>query len=108
MLGVKVSIDDFGTGFSSLSYLRTLPVDILKIDRSFLLHAHESLEDEQFLAAIVAMSLSLGFEVVAEGVECIEQDLLLKKLNCNEAQGFFYDHPMTANELMQKFITTQV
>jgi len=107
-LGVRISIDDFGTGFSSLSYLRTLPVDILKIDRSFLVHAHESLEDEQFLAAIVAMSLSLGFEVVVEGVECTEQDLLLKKLNCHEAQGFFYDYPMTANELMQKFRTTQI
>jgi EAL domain-containing protein (putative c-di-GMP-specific phosphodiesterase class I) len=107
-IGVKISIDDFGTGYSSLSYLRTLPIDILKIDRSFLLHVHESKEDEQIFAAIIAMSLSLGLEVVTEGVECAEQEQILKKHNCQEAQGYYFAHPMPADELLQRFMTTQV
>ena len=107
-IGVKISIDDFGTGFSSLSYLRHLPIDILKIDRSFLLHVHESEEDERIFAAIIAMSLSLGLEVVTEGVECVEQEQILKKHNCREAQGFYFARPMPADELIQLFRTTKV
>jgi len=107
-IGVKISIDDFGTGYSSLSYLRTLPIDILKIDRSFLLHVHESQEDEQILAAIIAMSLSLGLEVVTEGVECAEQEQILKKHNCQEAQGYYFARPMPADELLRRFMAAQI
>jgi len=107
-IGVKISIDDFGTGYSSLSYLRTLPISILKIDRSFLLHVPESEEDGQILAAIIAMSLSLGLEVVSEGVECVEQVQILKNHNCQEAQGYYFARPMPADELLQRFRTTQV
>jgi diguanylate cyclase (GGDEF)-like protein len=107
-IGVKISVDDFGTGYSSLSYLRNLPIDILKIDRSFLLHVHESVEDEHIIAAIIAMSLSLGLEVVTEGVECVEQAQILKKHNCQEAQGYFFAHPMPAEELFHCFMTTQI
>jgi diguanylate cyclase (GGDEF)-like protein len=107
-IGVKISIDDFGTGYSSLSYLRTLPIDILKIDRSFLLNVHESEEDGQILAAIIAMSLSLGLDVVAEGVECAEQVQILKNHHCQEAQGYFYARPKPADELFHCFKRTQM
>lgn len=107
-IGVKISIDDFGTGYSSLSYLRTLPVDILKVDRSFVINVHESKEDEQILAAIIAMSLSLGLEVVTEGVECLEQEQILKKHNCQEAQGYYFAHPMPADKLLQHFMDNQI
>lgn len=106
-IGIKISIDDFGTGYSSLSYLRTLPVDILKIDRSFLNLAHVSGEDELILAAIISMSQSLGLEVVTEGVEYIEQAQILKKYKCEEAQGYYFAHPTPANELLQRFISSQ-
>ncbi len=106
--GVKISIDDFGTGYSSLSYLRTLPIDILKIDRSFMINAHESEEDRRIIAAICAMALSLGLEVVTEGVENVKQEQILKDHYCNEAQGYYYDRPMPADELSQRFLTSQV
>lgn len=107
-IGVNISIDDFGTGYSSLSYLRTLPVDILKIDRSFLQQAHVSEEDELILAAIITMSQRLGLQVVTEGVECIEQAQILKKHNCEEAQGYFFARPMPANELLGCFISSRM
>ncbi len=106
--GVKISIDDFGTGYSSLSYLHILPVDILKIDRSFLWQVHESKEDEQIFAAIIAISLSLGLEVVTEGVENIEHEQILKKYSCHEAQGFYYARPLPAVELLQRYLVTNV
>lgn len=105
--GIKICIDDFGTGYSSLSYLRTLPVDTLKIDRSFLMHAHESAEDQQILAAIIAMGRSLGLEVVTEGVELAEQEQILKKHNCQEAQGYYYARPMPADKLVTCFDASQ-
>lgn len=98
-MGVNISIDDFGTGYSSLSHLRTLPVNILKIDRSFLLNAHELKEDAQILAAIIAMAHSLNLDIVAEGVECEKHQALLHAQGCREAQGFFYAGPMPADEL---------
>ena len=107
-MGVKISIDDFGTGYSSLSYLHTLPVDILKIDRSFLWQVHESKEDEQIFAAIMSISLSLGLEVVTEGVESIEHEQILKNYNCHEAQGFYYARPLPAAELLQRYLSTKV
>jgi diguanylate cyclase (GGDEF)-like protein len=107
-IGVKISIDDFGTGYSSLSYLRKLPVDILKIDRSFLINVHESEEDERIIAAILAMALSLGLEVVTEGVECVEQEQILKTHNCQEAQGYYFARPMPADALLQRFMTTRI
>ncbi|MFZ4854842.1 MAG: putative bifunctional diguanylate cyclase/phosphodiesterase [Desulfuromonadaceae bacterium] len=107
-IGVKISIDDFGTGYSSLSYLRTLPVDILKIDRSFMLHAHESDEDNRMLASIISMSHSIGLEVVTEGVELAEQELLLKNHNCQEAQGYFYSRPLPATKLLHCFFNSRM
>jgi EAL domain-containing protein (putative c-di-GMP-specific phosphodiesterase class I) len=105
-IGVIISIDDFGTGYSSLSYLRTLPVDILKIDRSFLIHAHESVEDNRILASIISISHSLGLEVVTEGVELAEQELILKNHHCQEAQGYYYSRPLPAAKLLQCFFNS--
>lgn len=98
-MGVNISIDDFGTGYSSLSHLRTLPVNVLKIDRSFLLNAHELKEDAQILSAIITMAHSLNLDVVAEGVECEEHEALLRAQGCREAQGFLYARPIPADEL---------
>jgi EAL domain-containing protein (putative c-di-GMP-specific phosphodiesterase class I) len=98
-LGVNISIDDFGTGYSSLSHLRSLPVNTLKVDRSFVMNAHVSEEDAQILSAIISMAHSLNLDTVVEGVECIEQQDLLRKQACHEVQGYYYARPMPATDL---------
>ena len=98
-MGISISIDDFGTGYSSLSHLRSLPVNTLKVDRSFVMNAHASEEDAQILSAILAMAHSLNLGTVVEGVECKEQQSLLRKLECGEAQGYYYARPLPAEDL---------
>jgi len=98
MLGVKVSIDDFGTGYSSLYYLKKFPIDKLKIDQSFIRDIFHS-NDETLVKTIIIMAHTLNLQVIAEGVETKKHVDLLTKLNCNEAQGFYYGKPVPATEL---------
>ena len=99
-LGFKLSIDDFGTGYSSLSYLVRFPLDVLKIDRSFIQHIC-SLDDKQAVVdAIIKMSHRLQMKVVAEGVESAQQVELLKKMGCDFIQGFYYSKPLPMDELL--------
>jgi EAL domain-containing protein (putative c-di-GMP-specific phosphodiesterase class I) len=93
--GVRVAVDEFGTGYSSLAYLRRLPLDILKIDRSFVLDAVDNEEDAQIVRTILALGQSLRMEVVAEGIENERQASLLRGLGCDRAQGYLYGRPMT-------------
>lgn len=102
-VGVIISLDDFGTGYSSLSTLHNLPIDILKIDRSFLLKVHESENEAKFLAAIISMADTLQIGVVAEGVEYIEQETILKEYGCQEGQGYLYARPMPAADFVKAF-----
>jgi diguanylate cyclase (GGDEF)-like protein/PAS domain S-box-containing protein len=94
--GVMVSIDDFGTGYSSLSSLKNLPVDILKIDQSFIHELKESPDDTAITVAIIQMGRSLDLRVVAEGVESVKDLEFLTAHDCDEAQGFYFSHPMPA------------
>ena len=97
-LGVLLAMDDFGTGYSSLSYLSRFPVDILKMDRSFLSAEH----DESGLAgAIIALGNSLSLDVVAEGIEVREQIVSLRDLGCELGQGFLFAKPMTPKALVE-------
>ena len=99
-LGFKLSIDDFGTGYSSLSYLVRFPLDVLKIDRSFIQHIC-SLDDKQAVVdAIIQMSHRLKMKVVAEGVESAQQVELLKEMGCDFIQGYYYSKPLPMNELL--------
>ena len=98
-LGVRVAIDDFGTGYSSLAYLREFPVDILKIDRSFVSHLPEEERSTALLRSILAMASALGLEVVVEGVETSAQAHLLTELGCEMCQGYFFARPMPAEDL---------
>jgi diguanylate cyclase (GGDEF)-like protein len=95
-IGVTLSIDDFGTGYSSLSYLKRLPVDKLKIDRAFVLDMHQSAESLAMVQAIIAMAHSLHLEVVAEGVDKVEQMEALRKAGCDQIQGFYFSQPLDA------------
>lgn len=101
-IGVRISIDDFGTGFSSLSYLNYFPVDILKIDQSFIRKLHNNPNDETIVKAIISMAHNLNLKVVAEGIETKEQLVFLQQHLCDEGQGFFLSKPLLANDLEQK------
>ncbi|WP_139557199.1 bifunctional diguanylate cyclase/phosphodiesterase [Methylotetracoccus oryzae] len=98
-LGVTLAIDDFGTAYSSLAYLRRLPVDKLKIDRSFILDLPHDTNDAGVARAVIALGHSLQFKVVAEGVETEPQHDFLKSEGCDQAQGFLYSQAMDAGEV---------
>ena len=98
-VGFRISVDDFGTGFSSLSYLKRFPVSELKIDRSFVDGIANDAEDRSITTAIIAMARELGLKTVAEGVETHAQHEALKKLGCNIGQGYLYSRAMTGSLL---------
>ncbi|MEC4717584.1 EAL domain-containing protein [Noviherbaspirillum sp. CPCC 100848] len=95
-MGVQLSVDDFGVGYSSLAYLRRFPVSVLKIDRSFVNGVGENHGDAEIVSAIIAMARSLRLKVVAEGVEHARQAEFLKEQGCDAAQGFYYSTPVPA------------
>lgn len=97
-LGIQVSIDDFGTGFSSLSYLKRLPVDKLKIDQSFVKDLVKDSGDAAIVTAIITLSHNLNLTVVAEGVETQEQFDILRNFKCNEAQGYLISYPLNIEQ----------
>jgi EAL domain-containing protein (putative c-di-GMP-specific phosphodiesterase class I) len=107
-LGLTISLDDFGTGYSSLSYLRRFPIDELKIDKSFINDIHENSDDAAIASAIIAMALSLGLSVVAEGVERKEQSDLLLSMGCNQVQGYYFGRPMDAAAFAARLREQQV
>jgi diguanylate cyclase (GGDEF)-like protein len=98
-LGVTISIDDFGTGFSSLSYVKRLPVDRLKIDQSFIRDVVYDPNDRAIVAAIVNLAHNLRMEVVAEGVETADQLEYVRSVECDLVQGYYYGRPMTAAQI---------
>jgi diguanylate cyclase (GGDEF)-like protein/PAS domain S-box-containing protein len=99
-LGMAIVIDDFGTGYSGLTYLKRLPIDKVKIDQSFVRDLNVDPDDAAIVTAIVAMSRSLGVDVVAEGVETEQQAAELRRLGCFSAQGFLLGRPMSAPEAL--------
>ncbi|WP_349410197.1 EAL domain-containing protein [Pseudalkalibacillus sp. SCS-8] len=98
-LGVKISVDDFGTGYSSLSYLREFPIDILKIDQSFIRNLKQSNPDAAIVRAIITMCEGLNMTVLAEGVETKDQLALLKEFGCNQIQGYYFSKPVKRVEM---------
>jgi EAL domain-containing protein (putative c-di-GMP-specific phosphodiesterase class I) len=98
-LGLHISIDDFGTGHSSLSYLRKLPADELKIDRSFVSDLETSEEARKVALAVINLAKALDLQVVAEGVETEGQNRILREYGCDQLQGYLFAKPMAANAL---------
>ncbi|CAM3914776.1 EAL domain-containing protein [Cohnella lubricantis] len=98
-LGIHIAMDDFGTGFSSLSYLTSFPVDKLKIDQSFIRGAADHPNNKTIIATIISMARHLKLKVIAEGVETQEQLLFLKEQACDEVQGYLFSRPLPAEEM---------
>jgi diguanylate cyclase (GGDEF)-like protein len=105
--GITIAIDDFGTGYSSLSLLKTLPIDILKIDQSFVRDLSEEPGETAIVSAIISMARALALRVVAEGVETETQLALLRTLGCDEYQGYLFSEPLPPDEFMQRLLETK-
>ena len=98
-MGIKIAIDDFGTGYSSLSYLKKLPINMLKIDKSFVRHIPDSEDDSSIAKAIIALAKSLNLDLIAEGVETIEQKNFLIENGCKNIQGYYYSKPVCSQDM---------
>ncbi|WP_250658057.1 putative bifunctional diguanylate cyclase/phosphodiesterase [Alkalimarinus coralli] len=106
--GITITIDDFGSGYSSLSYLKKLPVDILKVDRQFVRDIPEDLNDMEITSAIIAIAHKLNLKVIAEGVENIDQRDFLVINKCDYAQGYYFSKPLTFEDLYSFFTASQL
>ena len=102
-LGLCIAVDDFGTGYSSLNYLKQFPIDVLKIDRSFVDGLPDGEQDAQIARAIIAMAHSLNMMVIAEGVESHAQLEFLREHGCDEVQGYLLGRPMQARQFSAQF-----
>ncbi|VAW61039.1 diguanylate cyclase/phosphodiesterase (GGDEF & EAL domains) with PAS/PAC sensor(s) [hydrothermal vent metagenome] len=100
-LGIKISIDDFGTGYASLRYLQQLPIDMIKIDRSFITHINENEGDLAIVKTIITMAKNLHIDIIAEGVETREQIERLEQLGCPYYQGYYYSKPVSRDEFFE-------
>ncbi|MEK6538720.1 MAG: EAL domain-containing protein, partial [Nitrospirota bacterium] len=96
--GVRLSIDDFGTGYSSLSYLKRFPIDVIKIDRSFVMEITSNPDGAAIVQTILAMAHTLKLRVVAEGVEKLEELIFLREHGCEEMQGYYFSKPVPLSE----------
>jgi EAL domain-containing protein (putative c-di-GMP-specific phosphodiesterase class I) len=106
VLGIKISIDDFGSGYSSLSYLKNLPIDTLKIDRTFVTDFAADSSDAAIVKTIITLAHNLHLNTIAEGVETEEQAILLSDLGCDEMQGYLFSKPLSVKDL-ESFLSKQ-
>lgn len=102
-IGIKVDIDDFGTGYSSFGYLKSFPINKIKIDRSFISHIDTDKENQEITSAILQLGKGLGLEIIAEGIETIAELNYLKSLGCEEGQGYYFSRPLPTLELEELF-----
>ena len=101
-MGLTLAMDDFGTGYSSLSYLKKFPIDVIKIDRSFVKDIPDNQNDMEITSAVIAMAHNLKLKVVAEGIETAAQLAFLRRHRCDVGQGYLFDRPIPGDELMEK------
>ena len=103
-MGFVLAIDDFGTGYSSLNYLKNLPVDILKIDRSFIKEIEINADDKPIVKGIIALANSLGLTTIAEGVENEQQRAIVHELGCDTIQGYLISRPLPSEEFERSYL----
>lgn len=102
-MGFKFALDDFGTGYSNLGILQSLPLNVLKVDITFIRAIGTSVKSDELVRAILKMGHTLGLRVVAEGVESAEQVRFLSALDCEELQGYYFFKPKPIEELLERF-----
>ena len=102
-LGLRIAIDDFGTGYSSLAYLKNFPIDVLKIDQAFIRDLHANTQDQAIVGSVVQLGKSLGYTIVAEGVEEEAHVAILARLGCDLAQGYWFARPMPEAEVLKRY-----
>lgn len=102
-MGIRISVDDFGTGYTSISYLKQFPISVLKIDQHFIKGIPHNQDDIAITSAVIALGHNLGLEVVAEGVETAEQMQYLAEHNCDLIQGYFLSRPLPASKIILQF-----
>ena len=102
--GVQISIDDFGTGYSSLSYLHRFPIDLLKVDRSFVSAMEENTENGEIVRTVIALAKALNLKVVAEGIESIHQFHQLRILGCEYGQGYLFSKPLQVADIERMLV----
>lgn len=102
-MGIRISIDDFGTGYSSLLYLKEFPIDILKIDLSFIRDIHINKSNQAIVSAIILMAKKLGLKTICEGVEKVEELNELKRLDADIVQGYIFSKPLNKKEIKKYF-----
>lgn len=107
-MGIKLAVDDFGTGYSSLSYLQQFPIDVLKIDQSFVHHIASASDEGVIVSAIISMGNSLKLRVIAEGIENKMQLDFLKSRHCEEGQGYFFSAPLSASAFAAQFLQCNI
>lgn len=103
-LGVMILLDDFGTGHSSLAYLARLPVDTVKIDKSFITHLENDLTNRAIIDAMLALSYTLGLQVVAEGIESVSTLEYVRSRNCQQGQGYLFSKPLPSVSLQEWYL----
>ena len=106
-MGITIAVDDFGSGYSSLNYLKRLPVDVLKIDRSFIADIESDPSDSAIVAGIIGLAKSLKMKTVAEGVETEDQRQILETLGCDNFQGYLFSKPLAAKLFAKKFLSAE-
>ena len=106
--GYSIALDDFGTGYSNFSYLNSLPITAIKIDRSFLRNIESDTKAVAVINGIIALAKSLDLTVITEGIETESQFNIIKETNCDQIQGYFISRPLPAEEIASKFLNIQV
>jgi len=107
-LGIKICLDDFGTGYSSINYLTRLPLDVLKLDKSFIAGLAHDQKSQKVLENLVCMAHGIGIQVIAEGVETVQQMELVQNLGCNYVQGYYISRPITKDMLIEKLVSNSL